>query len=75
MDAVPLGSWLQIIGFFALLPLSMLFSASETALISLTESELNELRNSKNKKDQKIYKSLTENSEFLLECSISFCCI
>ncbi|NOR44609.1 MAG: DUF21 domain-containing protein [Candidatus Delongbacteria bacterium] len=66
MDAVPLGSWLQIIGFFALLPLSMLFSASETALISLTESELNELRNSKNKKDQKIHKSLTENSEFLL---------
>ncbi|MDA3886427.1 MAG: hemolysin family protein [Candidatus Delongbacteria bacterium] len=66
MDTVPLGSLLQIIGFFALLPLSMLFSASETALISLTESELNELRNSKNKKDQKIYKSLTENSEFLL---------
>ncbi|MDA3838795.1 MAG: hemolysin family protein [Candidatus Delongbacteria bacterium] len=66
MDVVPLGSLLQIIAFFALLPLSMLFSASETALISLTESELNELRNSKNKKDQKIYKSLTENSEFLL---------
>lgn len=66
MDEVPLGSILQIISFFALLPLSMLFSASETALISLTENELNELRNSKNKKDQKIYKSLTENSEFLL---------
>lgn len=44
----------------------MLFSASETALISLTENELNELRNSKSSKDQKIYKSLTENSEFLL---------
>ena len=66
MDGVPLESLLQIIGFLALLPFSMLFSASETALISLTENELNELRNSKSKKDQKIYKSLTENSEFLL---------
>ncbi|MBN2789241.1 MAG: HlyC/CorC family transporter [Candidatus Delongbacteria bacterium] len=65
MDEVPL--WvIQSIAFIALLPLSMLFSASETALISLTENEMNELRNSKNTKDQKIYKYLTENSEFLL---------
>jgi putative hemolysin len=60
------GLILQIAGFGFLLLLSMLFSAAETALIGINSSELNELKDQKNKNLLKITEIVTLRSEFLL---------
>jgi putative hemolysin len=57
---------IQIAGFFVLLCFSMLFSAAETAFVSLTDSELNGLRNSKDGNFNRISGLVSNKSEFLL---------
>ena len=56
----------QLVGFIALFPLSILFSASETALISMTENDLIKLKEAKDKNSTKIFEILSTNSDNLL---------
>jgi len=63
----PSMGWIpQLIGFIVLFPLSILFSASETALISMTENDLIKLKEDKDKRSTKIFELLSTNSDNLL---------
>lgn len=73
MDSSPLmeppSSYLiifQIIGFGILLCFSFIFSATETAFVSLNDADLNDLRNSKDGNFNKITGLIANRSEFLL---------
>ncbi|HAQ60866.1 TPA: HlyC/CorC family transporter [Candidatus Delongbacteria bacterium] len=57
---------IQIAGFGVLLMFSMLFSAAETAFVSLTDNDLNDLRNSKEGNFNRITGLIANKSEFLL---------
>ncbi|HQO09295.1 MAG TPA: hemolysin family protein [Clostridiales bacterium] len=56
----------QLIGFIALLCCSFFFSATETAFVSLNNSDLNDIRNSKEGNFAKITGLIAGRSEFLL---------
>ena len=66
MEPPSMGWISQLIGFIALFPLSILFSASETALISMTENDLINLKEAKDKRSTKIFELLSTNSDNLL---------
>jgi putative hemolysin len=73
MDSAPLmeppSSYLiiyQLIGFGILLCFSFIFSATETAFVSLTEGDLNDIKNSKEGNFSKIAGLIANRSEFLL---------
>ena len=66
MEPAPIGWIPQLIGFIALFPFSILFSASETALISMTENDLIKLKEAKDKKSKKIFELLSTSSDNLL---------
>ena len=57
---------MQLIAFVSLFPFSILFSSAETAFVSLTENELKDLNFSNDKKDQKLFKLISEYSDKLL---------
>jgi gliding motility-associated protein GldE len=68
LSDVPLGSYsllIEIASFAVLLCLSMLFSASETAFVSLTSSDINELKN-KNSKFDRLTELISKKSDFIL---------
>ncbi|MBU4485408.1 MAG: DUF21 domain-containing protein, partial [Candidatus Delongbacteria bacterium] len=69
LSEVPPGSYqiiFKIIGFGILLCFSMLFSAAETAIVSLTANDVNEIKNSKERNFEKIANLITNRFEFLL---------
>ena len=67
LSDVPLGSYsllIEIVSFAVLLCLSMLFSASETAFVSLTSSDINELK-SKNSKLDRLTEQIAKKTDFI----------
>ena len=68
LSDVPLGSYsllIEIVSFAILLCLSMLFSASETAFVSLTNNDIGELK-SKNSKFGRLSELISKKSDFIL---------